>query len=489
MSELPESWVVAAIGEVAQIETGNTPSKKRPDFFDGSYPFFKPGDLDAGGWLKEASETLSDDGYAVARQIPKGSVLVTCIGNLGKAGITATSASCNQQINAILPTDAASPEFLNLWVKTMRGWMEEHASATTVTILNKGRFSTAPLPIPPLPEQRRIVAKLDRLSARSAAARDHLAHITNLAARAKQAILAAAFRGELTIDWRKRATQAMAENEVMDAEASKTGKLKVRGARSAIENLELGPLPPAWAWVQNYRLADDTSNAICAGPFGTIFKAKDFRDEGVPIIFLRHVGPGEYRTRKPGFMDPTVWKELHQPYSIHGGELLVTKLGDPPGTACIYPEGIGSAMVTPDVMKMNVDSSVANRHYLMHFFNSPIALGIVASLAFGATRLRIDLTLFKAFPIPLAPREEQTEIVRRIEAAFTRIDQLANETARASHLLDRLDERLLAKAFRGELVPQKPEDEPAEALLTRIRQARAAASKPRRRTKKRATTE
>lgn len=73
---------------------------------------------------------------------------------------------------------------------------------------------------------------------------------------------------------------------------------------------------------------------------------------------------------------------------------------------------------------------------------------------------------------------EQGEIVRRIETAFARIDRLTGQAARAAHLLDRLDERLLARAFRGELVPQDPNDEPAEGLLARIRAARAATPKP-----------
>lgn len=81
----------------------------------------------------------------------------------------------------------------------------------------------------------------------------------------------------------------------------------------------------------------------------------------------------------------------------------------------------------------------------------------------------------------------QCEMADRIEAAFARIDRLTAEAARAAHLLDRLDERLLAKAFRGELVPQDPADEPAEALLARVRAARGAAPSARRGRRPKAT--
>ncbi len=96
---------------------------------------------------------------------------------------------------------------------------------------------------------------------------------------------------------------------------------------------------------------------------------------------------------------------------------------------------------------------------------------------------------FSLAPILVPSMEEQAEIVHRIEAAFARIDRLTEEATRAAHLLDRLDERLLGKAFRGELVPQNPEDEPAEALVARIRQTRAAAPTSKRGRRKRAAAE
>lgn len=83
-------------------------------------------------------------------------------------------------------------------------------------------------------------------------------------------------------------------------------------------------------------------------------------------------------------------------------------------------------------------------------------------------------------PVPLPPLDEQRELVRRVEATFAGIERMNAEATRAAHLLDRLDERLLAKAFRDELVPQDPSDEPAEALLARVRAARAEAPARRR---------
>jgi type I restriction enzyme S subunit len=118
----------------------------------------------------------------------------------------------------------------------------------------------------------------------------------------------------------------------------------------------------------------------------------------------------------------------------------------------------------------------------MYFFNSTSCKKLIEELAFGVTRLRIDLSMFKSFPIPLPPLEEQHEIVRRVETLFAYADRLEARYTAARAQVERLIPALLAKAFRGELVPQDPNDEPAAVLLARLRAAREAApikSRPR----------
>lgn len=86
----------------------------------------------------------------------------------------------------------------------------------------------------------------------------------------------------------------------------------------------------------------------------------------------------------------------------------------------------------------------------------------------SATRPRINLATLKSFAFDLPTLAEQVEIIRRIEIAFTWLDKVATEHARADHLLPKLDQAILAKAFRGGLLPQDPNDEPASELLKRI---------------------
>ncbi|WP_312559711.1 restriction endonuclease subunit S [Atlantibacter hermannii] len=338
------------------------------------------------------------------------------------------------------------------------------------------------VPVPPLAEQKIIVEKLDTLLAQVDSTKARLEQIPQILKRFRQAVLNTAVRGDLTKSWREN-TQLTSMVELLEKCISlKSGKLRVRKNAITENYKNFISLPDSWTWSENYNLAKDNSNSICAGPFGTIFKAKDFRSEGIPIIFLRHVKEGVFNQNKPTFMDREIWEKLHQDYSIFGGELLVTKLGDPPGESCIYPQKFGTAMVTPDVLKMDVDNEIANTKYLMHYFNSPLAKKIIAELAFGATRLRIDIAMFKNFPVPLPSLEEQHEIVRRVEQLFAYADTIEKQVNSALTRVNSLTQSILAKAFRGELTAQWRAENPslisgensAAALLEKIKAERAA---------------
>ncbi len=118
-----------------------------------------------------------------------------------------------------------------------------------------------------------------------------------------------------------------------------------------------------------------------------------------------------------------------------------------------------------------------NDHHFLRLYLESISL---APYVTGSAQPKLTQKALAQIGIALPPPEVRKEIVRRIESAFAKIDKLAAEAKRALALTDRLDEAILAKAFRGELVPQDPNDEPASVLLERIKAERAAAPKVKR---------
>ena len=149
--------------EVGEIVTGTTPSKSNKDFYGGSWPFYKPTDLNQGYDTVESSDTLTDSGWRCARQLPVGSVLVTCIGaTLGKTGIIRCEGSCNQQINAIVCNECALPEYVyySILEPNFQSSLWRASNSTTLPLVNKSTFSQLEISLPALPVQRQTVACL-----------------------------------------------------------------------------------------------------------------------------------------------------------------------------------------------------------------------------------------------------------------------------------------------------------------------------------------
>ena len=162
--EVPSSWVWTTLGEIAEIITGNTPSKDIKEYYSGNIPFFKPTDLEQGIHTKYSKDRLTPLGFEQSRKLPANSVLVTCIGaTIGKTGLTTVEGTCNQQINAIIPTFAILAKFLFYICISdyMQHKIKANASATTLPILNKGNFSKIAITVPPLQEQSRIVKSIE----------------------------------------------------------------------------------------------------------------------------------------------------------------------------------------------------------------------------------------------------------------------------------------------------------------------------------------
>ena len=161
-----EGWEYKKLGEVGEVITGSTPSTKDADNYNSSdVCFVKPSDIpkEGIGLLSDSEFYISKKAYGNSRKLPRGSVLTTCIGIIGKVGILTIDATCNQQINAIIPHTDVSSSFLAYSILSKRHYLEHIANAPVVPIINKKEFSNTIIPVPPLSEQEHIVSELDLL--------------------------------------------------------------------------------------------------------------------------------------------------------------------------------------------------------------------------------------------------------------------------------------------------------------------------------------
>ncbi len=159
-------WEELTLGEVADIVTGSTPSTKNNEYFGGEVPFATPSDLDGDWPIEQTSTYLTSMGAAQVRTVPAEAVLVCCIGSLGKVGFAGRELATNQQINSLVfDKSRVAPRYGYHFCRTLKPILEHMAPATTVAIVNKTKFSSLPIRLPPLPEQKRIAEILDKADA------------------------------------------------------------------------------------------------------------------------------------------------------------------------------------------------------------------------------------------------------------------------------------------------------------------------------------
>ncbi len=195
-----KDWEVAKLGDTFQTVTGTTPPKKDKKLYGSFMPFVKPPEL-IGGIVDNAPDNLSSNGASVARVAPTGTVLIACIGNLGKVGLVNKPVAFNQQINAIFPDKKlALPHFLFFLSKSplFRDQLERLAKGTTVTIVNKTAFNTIKIPLPPIKTQHTIVTKLDNIAAETQKLKEKYSQQAAAFEALKASVLRQAFAGKLT---------------------------------------------------------------------------------------------------------------------------------------------------------------------------------------------------------------------------------------------------------------------------------------------------
>lgn len=167
--------------ELGVIQTGSTPLTSDSNYWDGDVPFVTPSELDKNSPVVEAPRTLSEAGVLQSRLLQAGSVMVCCIGSLGKIGIAGRTVVTNQQINSIeFDPRKIWPKYGFYACQRLKPTLMSIAPATTIPIVSKSKFGQLQIPVPPLPEQRRIAAILDQVDALRTKRREVLAQLDNL---------------------------------------------------------------------------------------------------------------------------------------------------------------------------------------------------------------------------------------------------------------------------------------------------------------------
>lgn len=198
----------------------------------------------------------------------------------------------------------------------------------------------------------------------------------------------------------------------------------------------------------------------------------DYRDSGVPLVFVRNIRSGNYGGVHTKYVTPEKALELSA-HGVAAGDVLVTKMGEPPGDADVYPSDQPPAVITADCIKIRCWPGLMEPRFMKTVINSHIGRRQIEPMTQGVAQKKVSLGRFTRLAVPVPPSDEQALIVRTVDMAdrealeqLVAIDQsLKQSTAQRQNIL--------RAAFAGQLVPQDPNDEPASVLLERIRVSRS----------------
>ncbi len=450
MSELPEGWAAATLNELlgagGLFSDGDWVESKDQDP-DGSNRLLQLADIGDGFFVNKSSRFVNDEKFSSLNctEIKEGDVLIARMPDpLGRACLMPAMPQRCLTVVDVAVFRVGESGISNKWLmhflnsSPVRREIELNSSGTTRKRISRGKLGEIVLPIPPIAEQARIAAKLDELLAQVDTLKARIDGIPALLKRFRQSVLAAAVSGRLTEEWHG-GTRKSLEHQPFDYPVRRLGIL---------------------ARFIDYR-----------------GKTPEKVDSGIPLITAKNIRPG-YISREPReFIRP----EAYEGWMTRG----IPKIGD----VVITTEApLGNVAVIDIDEKFALAQRAICLQFHEGFMSSFAAIALqspplqeaLARRSTGTTVKGIKASVLKEIELPDPGIDEQTEIVRRVEQLFAFADQLEARVKAAQVRIDRLTQSILAKAFRGELVPQDPNDEPASVLLERIKAQRAAVPKAKR---------
>lgn len=470
----------------------------RSDFQPTGVPLLTIGCLTSHGIdLSKAQHVSEAKADELARyRLRTGDLLFSRMASVGRAGFVTDElegALFNYHIMRLrLDPEVCDPDLFLAYVRgavTVRKYLEHVNHGATRDGINTKQLVEMPVSLPPRQEQRRIVAKIESLFERSRRAKEALGRIPPLLDKLRQSILAAAFRGDLTADWRAQNPSVEPADKLLERirterrdrwEQTELAKLRAKGKEPKDDKWKAKykepshadstfELPEGWCWASLDELIESLRNGVSKKPTAD--------SSGVPILRISAVREMQVDLNDVRYLDGEASEfEL---FRLEAGDLLFTRYSGNPryvGVCGLVHDGFQDGVYPDKLMRARPLSPLVSPDFLQTAMNAGAARDYISEKRkTAAGQVGISGSDLKLAPVALPPIAEQREIAKVVTRLWHAVTELAATQAQGSAQLTSLESSILAKAFRGELVEQDPNDEPASVLLERIRTAREAA--------------
>jgi len=426
--KLPKGWVEVELKEIANVNAGGTPSRGNKKFWDGNIPWVKISDIN-GLYVNKTSEFITEEGVknSSAKTFDKGTILFTIFATIGKIGILDIRASTNQAIAGIRPISDIYFKYLTYALINLSNKVSEKGKGVAQKNINLTILKKTQIPFPPLPEQERMVAKLDTLFGQLEEIKASLEKIPVLLKNFRQQVLTQAVTGELTKEWRK---------------GKELEEWQFELAKECCEKVQSGGTP----------------------------KGSKFENLGIPFLKVYNIVNDKIDfTSRTQYVSNEIQNSQLKKSKTFPGDVVMNIVGPPLNKVAIIPKEFSEWNVNQAITLFRVKSYLLNT-FLYYFLCEGTPVNSLINETRGVVgQVNISLTQCRNFNIPIPSIEEQIEIVNRVESLFTKADTIQEQYETLKVKVDTLPQAILHKAFKGELVPQLDSDGDARELLEEIK--------------------
>lgn len=473
---ISKDWERIELGLLANVQNGYAFPSNLFNHSEG-IPLIRIRDI-----FSSRTQNLYSGEYKEEFIVRKGDVLIGMDGDFrvskwpGKIGLL------NQRVcRIVVKTDLFEKDFLFICIQPYLDAIHSETSAVTVKHLSSRTINEIPIPLPPLPEQRAIVAKIEELFSSLDSGIADLKKAQDQLVTYRHSVLKSAFEGNLTKAWRLK------NPYTMDVFLTKLIKGKEQAIKSkSISNGKYFPkfeddeltykVPNNWLSLPWKTITCNNKYALKRGPFGSALTKSFFVEKGVVVYEQGHaINDDPYRHRY--FVTNAKFEEL-KAFKAQAGDMIVSCSGATLGRICLLPDDADVGIINQALLKIDLDEQIILKKFFLMLFRSETFQRLIFTKSLGSAMPNmVGMAELKEIPIPIPSIEEQCQIVQEIESRLSVCDKVEESIVESLEKAKALRQSILKKAFEGRLLNDQeraacksaPDYEPAAVLLKRIK--------------------
>ncbi|MFS4084316.1 restriction endonuclease subunit S [Aerococcus urinaeequi] len=430
--DIPESWEWIKIGEICNVINGFTPSKSNPKFWNsGSIPWFTIADVRIQGrFINYTEQYITEEAISKNsnRIVPKDSILLCCTASVGEYAYTNIALTTNQQFNGLVIKDeyksVVHPMYAYEFIKTLKRTLLMQAGKTTINFVSVKKVSNIIIPLPPLEEQKRIVAKIEELMPYVDKYDVAYSEVEELNKKfpedMQKSILQYAIQSKLVERREEDGTAEDLYKQIQEEKKKliKEGKIKKTKTLPEITEDEIPfDIPENWKWVRLgellYKLTDGTHST------------PKYTSTGVPFISVKDISSGEMDFSNTKFISQEEHESLYKRCNPEQDDILLTKVGTTGIPVIVDTDKEFSLFVSVALLKFNTE--LIYNKYLMHVIKAPVVQIQARENTRGVGNKNWVMRDIANTILPLPPLAEQKRIVQKIEDLLPYTKQLVKK--------------------------------------------------------------